>query len=40
MSREQVEAGGGGMLGRGLRLRWGQGCVRDLSSGLAIGGYV
>ena len=38
MSREQVEAGGGGMLGRGLRLRRGQGCTRDLSSGLAIGG--
>lgn len=38
MSKEQVEAGGGGMLRRGLRLRWGQGCFRDLSSGVAIGG--
>lgn len=37
MSKEQVEAGGG-MLRRGLRLRWGQGCIRDLSSGVAIRG--
>lgn len=36
MSKEQVEAGGGGMLGRGLRLRWGQGCIRDLTGGVAI----
>lgn len=31
MSQEQVETGGGGMLGRGLGLRWGQGWIRDLS---------